>query len=113
MKMVFIAGPYRAPTEWEVVQNIRRAESIALSAWQIGASVICPHKNTAHFGGSAPDRIWLAGALEQLRRCDAVLCVPGWEKSEGAKGEIALAQELGIPVFTDVKETQTWLASHR
>ena len=31
MKLVYIAGPFRAPTPWQVEQNVRRAESLALS----------------------------------------------------------------------------------
>src|SRR4051812_24706808 len=46
MKLIYIAGPYRAATEWQVVQNIRRAEALALAVWQSGAACICPHKNT-------------------------------------------------------------------
>src|SRR4051794_37208641 len=102
MKMVFVAGPYRAPDEWEVERNIRRAEALALELWRLGLSVICPYKNTAHFGGAAPDQVWLEGAKEAVRRCDAVVCTPDWERSEGARGEVELANELGMPVFFSV-----------
>lgn len=74
MILVYIAGPYRAPTEWEVLGNIRRAEEVALRVWKAGAACICPHKNTAFFGGAAPDDVWLTGDLEMVRRCDAVVC---------------------------------------
>jgi hypothetical protein len=111
MKLVAIAGPYRAPCEFEVVQNIRRAEALAVRVWRAGAACICPHKNTAMFGGAASDSVWLNGALEMVRRSDAVLCVSGWEKSAGAKDEIELARRLGIPVFETFEELQQWLAS--
>lgn len=67
MKLVAIAGPYRAPNEFEVVQNIRRAEALAVRVWRAGAACICPHKNTALFGGAAPDSVWLGGALEMVQ----------------------------------------------
>lgn len=111
MKLVVIAGPYRAKTEWALVENIRRAEVAALEVWKLGAAVICPHKNTAHFGGAAPDRVWLEGAKEMLRRADAVVTVEGWEASEGAQDEVRLAQTLGIPVFHDPREAAAWLRS--
>lgn len=111
MKVVYIAGPYRAASEWQVLENIRRAESLALEAWKLGAAVICPHKNTAFFGGAAPDETWLKGDLEILGRCDAILCVPGWEQSVGAKGEVQLARSLGLPVFQLISELQSWLRS--
>ena len=111
MKLVFIAGPYRADSEWEVLQNIRRAESLALELWRLGLSVICPHKNTAFFGGTAPDTVWLDGALEVVRRCDAVVCTDDWQRSVGARGEVNLAKELGLPTFYSIDEVKNWLES--
>ena len=111
MKLLFVAGPYRSSSEWETLQNIRQAESLALQLWKMGFSVICPHKNTEWFGGAAPDEVWLEGALEMVRRCDAVVCTPGWEQSEGARGETAVAKSLGIPVFFDITEVIKWQES--
>jgi len=111
MKMVAIAGPYRSATEWGVIENIRRAELVSLAAWQLGVAVICPHKNTAFFGGAASDSVWLDGAMEMVRRSDAVLTVVGWEKSDGARNEVALATQLGIPVFDSIEELRSWLES--
>jgi hypothetical protein len=113
LALVFVAGPYRAPSEREVVLNIQRAEELALRVWKSGAACLCSHKNTALFGGAAPDTVWLDGALEMLRRCDAVVCVDGWRNSEGAVGEVSLAKELGIPVFEDFGEFRQWLVSQR
>jgi len=66
MKVAYISGPYRAATVHGVVENIRRAERVALKYWQLGYAVICPHTNTALFDGAAPDDVWLAGDLELL-----------------------------------------------
>lgn len=60
MKLVYLAGPFRGPTKWDVVQNIRRAESYALEIWKLGAACICPHLNTANFDGALPDQVWVA-----------------------------------------------------
>jgi hypothetical protein len=109
MNLIYIAGPYRAKTEWDLVQNIRRAETLALAVWKLGAACICPHKNTALFGGAADDSVWLEGDLEMLRRCDAVLCTDDWQRSEGARNEVAAAQRLGIPVLYTLTEFETWL----
>ena len=109
MNLVYVAGPYRAATEFEVTQNIRRAESLALKVWLAGAACICPHLNTAHFGGAAPDEVWLTGELEIVRRCDAVVLVEGWERSEGVRREVETARAAGIPVFERFEDFQTWL----
>jgi hypothetical protein len=111
MKVVYVAGPYRASTEYEVLLNIQAAERLALLVWQSGAACICPHKNTAFFGGAADDNVWLMGDLEIIRRCDAVVCTSNWQSSVGAVGEVALARSLGIPVFDCIEDLKAWLES--
>lgn len=109
MIVVYVAGPFRAPNAWEIEQNIRRAERLALEVWQLGAACICPHTNTRFYQGAAPDEVWLAGDLEILRRCDAVLVVPDWEQSAGTRAEIEFAQECKVPVFYHLAELERWM----
>ena len=101
MKVIYIAGPYRNKSEYEVGENIRIAAEYALEIWSWGGVALCPHKNTAFFGGAynIPDETWLKGDLELLSRCDAVYAMRNWKKSEGAKAEIKFADERGIRVF--------------
>jgi hypothetical protein len=113
MRVVFIAGPYRALSEWAVTENIRRAEVAAIEVWRAGGVAICPHKNTAYFGGAARDEVWLEGGRELVGRSDAVLCIEGWEQSEGARGEVEKARQCGVPVFRSIEEVAQWVASHR
>ena len=101
MKVVYIAGPYRADSPHGIVQNIRRAEAVALKYWLKGCAVICPHKNTALFDGAAPDHVWLDGDLEILGRCDAIVMMDGWRKSKGAIAELAYAKRQGLEVVYD------------
>ena len=111
MEVVFLAGPYRGKRggKVEFSENIKKAESVAIEVWRLGAACICPHKNTAFFGGKAPDDVWLSGSQAILRRCDAVLMIEGWRDSEGAKAEHALAQRLDKPVFYTLGEVQAWI----
>lgn len=37
--------------------------------------------------------------LREMLLCDAVLLLPGWTKSEGARLEFMVAEELRIPTF--------------
>lgn len=99
MKVIYIAGPYRAKTPWQVQQNIEGAAILAAWCWQAGFAALCPHMNSAHMEGCATDEAFLEGTLELMRRCDAVLLHPDWRRSEGARAERAEAERLGIPVF--------------
>ncbi len=95
-QVVYVAGPFRAESHWEIEGNIRRAESYALELWLQGYAVICPHANTRFYQGAAPDESWLEGDLTILERCDIIALVLGWEKSEGTLGELKRARECGL-----------------
>lgn len=99
MKIVYIAGPFRGPTAWAIAENIRKAERWGECVTRYGHMPLIPHANTAHFHGLKDDQFWLDGTMELLRRCDAVLMIPDWEKSSGARAEKAEAERLKIPVF--------------
>jgi indole-3-glycerol phosphate synthase len=109
MKLVYIAGKFRGKDSWEMECNIRAAEALALEVWRLGAACICPHTNTRFFQGAAPDDVWLKGDLEILKRCDAVLLVDNWMKSEGAQAEVRFADKHGIPVFLCVCDLESWV----
>lgn len=113
MKLVYIAGSYRAPTEYEVLKNIERARNVGLYVRKCGACAFVPHSNSAFLGGALPDEFFLAEGLEILSRCDAMVLVQGWETSAGTRAEIAEAERLGIPVFKDVLVMKEWLENKR
>lgn len=99
MIVVYVAGPYRAPTQKMVLQNIARARDVAAELWRMGFAVVCPHSNSALMDGVCPDDHFLNAYLEILKRCDLVVTCPGWSLSRGALGEVELALKSGIPVF--------------
>ncbi len=102
MRVIYIAGPFRAENAWEVEQNIRLAETAALAVWRYGAVPLCPHTMNRFYQGAASVEVWLKGDLELLRRCDAVLVVGDFTKSVGTREEIRVAtEEMKIPVFYD------------
>lgn len=109
MKLIYVAGPFRGANSWEVENNIRRAETLSLEVWKLGAAAICPHTNTRFFNGAAPDEVWLSGTLEMLRRCDAVILTDDWKRSSGACAEVAEAFKRGIPMFTKLSDLHEWL----
>jgi hypothetical protein len=113
MKVIYIAGPYRAKTPWGVEKNIHKAMDLAAQLVErchaLGAYPQVPHANTAHFDGLAPDDYYLEGTLETMRRCDALLMIPGWEASSGARNEVREAKRLGLPIFYSIEELESWL----
>ena len=61
--------------------------------------VINPAEN---FGGVVdPNRRpqYMRLDIHSLMTCDMVVLLPGWEDSEGAKLEVAIANELAIPTY--------------
>lgn len=110
MKLIYIAGPFRGPTPWDVECNVRKAEALALAVWRMGAAALCPHTNTRFFDKQADDKVWLDGTMEMLRRCDALILGENWRKSSGTKGEIREALRLDIPVFSGQIGLYVWLS---
>ena len=110
MKVVYIAGKFRGTNAWEVHQNVQEALKVGFEVAALGAMPLIPHSNTQPFDGTLQDQFWLDGTLELLRRCDAVMTVPNWVRSKGAKAEVDEAKdELGIPVFHALDELTEWL----
>lgn len=101
MKVIYVAGRYRSKCEWQLEEFLRHAEDASLGLWKEGWAVICPHKNTAHFGGALdmPHSTWLEGDIEILKRCDSIYMLKGWEQSKGAKRELEVAIENNLEVL--------------
>lgn len=97
----YIAGSYRAPTEWEVRQNIEHARAAAAKVLAEGEFFpITPHLLMEGLGGIVDDTVFIEHDLEVIRRlCSSVLMLKGWETSEGARREHAFAIELGLPIL--------------
>jgi len=100
-RLCYVAGPFRAPTPWQVEQNVRRAEEWSVVVARAGWVPVCSHTMYRHFDelDGVHSEFWLGGTLELLRRCDAVVFVPGWMYSKGSCGEYALGNKLGMPMW--------------
>jgi len=109
-KVIYTAGPIRGNSQWgdrwALHRNIEMAKCFARKLWMRGWAVICPQANTEDMDGSDIDGkgIFLDGDLVLIDRCDAVLMLPGWKNSEGAKGEYAYAVATGKTVYMDLSD---------
>lgn len=119
MKVVYVAGPFRCPSQyvpgqqdaWGIQRNVMAAMTVGLEVWRMGAAALIPHANTMFFQNAAPDQVWLEGDLALLAKCDAVVMLPDWERSKGAREEHAFAKERGIPVFYTTVALRAWLVT--
>lgn len=118
--LIYICGPFRCASTavpgqqdaWGIQQNVMRAAALALEVWRAGGVGLCPHMNTFCFQGAAPDDVWLDGDLALLDRCDAVWVTPDWERSTGAKAEVAFAIKHQIPVLKDAQDMVTFIKDY-
>ena len=99
-KRVYVAGPY---TKGDVAINVRTAIEAADTLLHWGYLPHCPHlTHFWHLVCPRPYETWLDYDKAWLRLCDAVVRLPG--DSQGADQEVALARELGIPVYGSLME---------
>ena len=99
MKIIYVAGAYRADSENGVFENIIHARREAQKLWHKGWAVICPHMNTAFMGELSPDLIFLEGDLVILKRCDAIYMLSNWDSSAGAQAELRQARRDGLEIY--------------
>lgn len=101
MKLIYTAGPIRSKKgNWYVKKNLDIAEEVARKLWTWGHGVICPQLNSAWMDGDDLDHHnFMAGDLEMVSRCDAIVLLPGWRMSEGASEEYRHAKRCGIDIF--------------
>ena len=112
--MILIAGPYRSGTGDDpalMEQNLRSLESVALPLYRAGhipligewlALPLLREAGSTRPGDAIYDEILYPIANRLLRRCDAVLRLPG--SSKGADEDVRLAKERGLPVFHSLSE---------
>jgi nucleoside 2-deoxyribosyltransferase len=100
--IIYLASPFRAATPWLVEQNVREVEKVALEVAFAGHVPLAPHVMYRAYDKTLPDEFWLAATLRLLERCDAILMLPRWRESAGARAELKHAQSLKMPVFYDL-----------
>jgi hypothetical protein len=103
---VYIAGPYRAKSHWQIELNVRQAEQAAYDlvvlaeAEKLPVIPICPHTMYRWSMSEKYDKYFLCSAEQLLLRSDSVLVVGRqWASSEGVSNEIKLASNHGMPIF--------------
>jgi hypothetical protein len=91
---IYVAGPMTGLPEF----NFPAFHAAAAKLRSLGYEVENPAENPTPPCGS-----WLAYmrmAVAQVATCDAVVLLPGWEASKGARVEFHLAEGMGLRVLT-------------
>ena len=110
---VYVAGAYSADNVMGVLNNMRRGMELATKVLLAGFAPFCPWYDYHYIillreGENLTVQDMYTYSINWLSVSDAVLLVPGWEKSVGTKMEIEVAVSLGIPVFEDLHDMIVW-----
>lgn len=96
--LVYIAGPYSAPTPEQVQANVDRAIDAGNRLLDAGLRVRVPHlSHYQHARKQRPYREWMDIDADEVRRCDILLRLDG--PSSGADEEVVLARHLGRTIY--------------
>ena len=99
MIYAYIAGPYTAP---DPVINTANAIRAGEEVRKAGVAPYVPHL-TMFWHLLVPNEyeVWLEHDIHWLRKCDALIRLPG--PSLGADAEVVEAERLGIAVYYSVE----------
>lgn len=107
MRHVYVAGSYTAENAAGVEANVTAAIDATVELLDAGLHPYTPHlSHYVHARHPRGYETWMALDFAWVKRCDALLRLPG--KSSGADREVALAREIGIPVFHSVRDVLVW-----
>lgn len=93
MKRIYVAGPMTGYPELNFPLFHEHAARLRVE----GFEVVNPAEINAD-----PAAGWLPCMREDIKQlvdCDAVLALPGWERSRGASLEVHIAKALGLKVM--------------
>jgi hypothetical protein len=103
--IVYIAGPYSAPTKEGIQANIDAAEAVGKHILRMGYVPLVPHKITSFWQDDPQfDHMnhgdWMKKVcLPLLDKCDAIVMCPGWKDSPGSVMEHQHASMTGKHIF--------------
>ncbi len=106
---LYIAGKYNDTNIITCLDNIRTGQRTATEALMKGFIPFCPWLDYQLFlqlrdGEHITKDQIQAYSIEWLKVSDAILMLPSWKDSGGAKAELEIALKIGLPVFWSIQE---------
>lgn len=104
MKRIYIAGAYSASNVITVLDNMREGMRLATKVFLLGHAPFCPWLDF-HFqlmlreGENLTVEDYYKYSIAWLKVSDAMLLVPGWQRSKGTEREMEIAAREGIPIY--------------
>lgn len=104
-KVIYVSGPMRAPTFWDVQQNCMHLKEVGFKLIKEGWNAIVP----IWFGYFLTEEDWrnieyfedliVGSDCEVVKRCNAIYMCKGWKNSRGAMKELKIAKEMGLEIY--------------
>jgi len=102
---VYISGPISPRNGKLVEENVAAALHVFLDVIQSGIPAFCPHLQAIYPSAHDIDYdLWMDYDYRVIDRCTHMLCMEGWETSNGAALEYQYARAQGIPVAFSIPE---------
>ena len=99
---IYLAGPMTGLPEWNFPAFLEAADKLRSA----GHEVMSPAEHDLQGGfdptGDGHDfnlRVAFRWDLDQVQSVDAIVVLPGWTRSKGARAEIAVADVIGTPIY--------------
>jgi hypothetical protein len=111
MRVIYVSGPYTGDVEIHkqaavlIGQKVREHGFIPL----VPHISICPIEKPDSKKGYT---LAMRECLALMYRCDAIVMVPGWERSRGARIERFLARRYAMPVFDTLTQFLKFKEEH-
>lgn len=101
---IYIAGKYTDKNTAKIKQNIERAKNVAIEIQRLGHQPYCPHTHTGLFEKTNyttyETMMKLHTTFLELW-AEALIII---SHSKGANQELKIAQQLGLPIYTNIEE---------
>jgi len=96
-KTYYLCGPMSGIDDY----NIPAFTAAARQLRNQGLTVVVPCEITANMTTEqlAQWNLCMRADITELVKCDGIILLPGWSKSNGAKAELAIALSLGFDVL--------------